>query len=125
MSVWWLIVGCGNPSGPETPIVAEQLYNRYCARCHGLKGEGVPDQAGVQGRLNDPRVMKTRTDEQILTAIRSGRPPAMPAFGGEFTEAKIMVLAAYIRALSKRPTKSADSVDEAEPVSKSADDTSG
>lgn len=91
--------GCSEVTGPERVIDGEQLYNQYCARCHGLDGRGVPEQAQARD-LSDIRVMENLSDEQIKRAIQMGRPPTMPAFGDQFTEASLLVLVAYVRTLS-------------------------
>jgi len=96
-----LSTACGDPTGPTTPIVGAQLFNQYCARCHGPDGAGLPEQPGTIGRLHNPGVMKHVSDEAIMMTIRRGKPPNMPAFEGEFTEAKLMVLTAYVRSLSQ------------------------
>ncbi len=93
-------IACGDPTGPETPISGQQIYDQYCARCHGADGAGVAEQPAALGRLNTPAVMRTKSDEQIMGVIRAGKPPTMPGFAGEFTEAKLMVLTAYVRSLS-------------------------
>lgn len=106
LSLFWALLGCADPSGPRTEINGKQLYDQYCARCHGAKGEGVEEQPATRDRLNNPIVMKGKNDEQVLRVIRAGKPPAMPGFADEFTDAKLMVLTAYVRELSgtgKRP----------------------
>ncbi len=93
-------LACGDPTGPTTPIEGKTIYDQYCARCHGVDGGGVGEQPAAQGRLNNLALMQSRSDQQIMGVIRGGKPPAMPGFAGEFTEAKLMVLTAYVRSLS-------------------------
>lgn len=93
-------LACGDPTGPTTEIRGKQIYEQYCARCHGFDGAGVPEQPAAQGRLSSLAVMSSKSDQQIMGVIRAGKPPAMPGFAGEFTEAKLMVLTAYVRTLS-------------------------
>lgn len=100
MGVALVNVGCGDPTGPEREISGEQLYNQYCARCHGPDGRGVPSQPAARDRLSDPRIMGMMSDEHIRGVILAGKPPNMPAFQGEFTDAALMVLVAYVRSLS-------------------------
>jgi mono/diheme cytochrome c family protein len=110
-------LGCSEVTGPERTIDGEKLYNQYCARCHGIDGRGVPEQPQARD-LSDIRVMQNLTDEQIKRTIQMGRPPAMPGFGDQFTEASIMVLVAYVRSLSGStgPKSRASSEPEAETV---------
>lgn len=100
--------GCSDPTGPETPISGQHLYDQYCARCHGADGSGTPESPGSAGKLNNAERMAMLSDEQVMGIIRAGRPgpqpgtpPAMPGFADQFTEAKLMVLTAYVRQLAK------------------------
>jgi mono/diheme cytochrome c family protein len=98
-SLLWL-AACQDPTGPESDISGERLYNQYCARCHGIDGAGVAEQPATLKRLDNVQVMRVLSDEHIMGTIRAGKPPAMPGFGDQFTEAKLMVLVAYVRSLS-------------------------
>jgi len=92
-------IGCSDTVGPERVIDGQQLYENYCARCHGLDGRPLADQ--LQARdLSNRRIVDSLSDEAISMTIQRGRPPAMPAFQDEFTEASLMVLVAYVRSLS-------------------------
>lgn len=93
-------LACGDPTGPQTPIDGKKIYDQYCARCHGFDGAGVAEVPATQGRLNNMVLMQSRSDQQLMGVIRGGKPPGMPGFGGEFTEAKLMVLTKYVRELS-------------------------
>jgi S-disulfanyl-L-cysteine oxidoreductase SoxD len=42
--------GRGLPRGGGTAVQGKPLYERHCAACHGLKGEGKPADALVGGR---------------------------------------------------------------------------
>lgn len=90
---------CSDSVGPERTIDGQQLYENYCARCHGADGRPVPEQPQARD-LSNRRIIDTLSDESISMTIRMGRPPAMPAFRDEFTEASLMVLVAYVRGLS-------------------------
>lgn len=94
-----LVVGCTDTVGPERVIDGQQLYENYCARCHGIDGRPVPEQPQARD-LSNRRIVDNLSDESISMTIRMGRPPAMPAFRDEFTEASLMVLVAYVRGLS-------------------------
>jgi cytochrome c oxidase cbb3-type subunit 3 len=105
--------GCSEVTGPEREIDGKQLYDQYCARCHGADGRGVSTQPQARD-LSNIRIMDELSDESIEGTIRMGRPPAMPAFGEHFTEASLKVLVAYVRSLSgskgphARPREAAD-----------------
>lgn len=95
-----LLSGCVVPAGPEKEISGERLYQRHCARCHGSDGKGSELMPTAKD-LTDPRYMSNRNDEQIERDIMAGRPPSMPAFGGQFGEPSMKVLVAYVRSLSE------------------------
>ena len=91
-------MGCGEVAGPEKPISGKRIYDRHCARCHGSDGKGVAGMT-VPDLTVRPR-MEALGDEGIKRAIMQGRPPGMPAFGGQFVEPSHKVLVAYVRSLS-------------------------
>lgn len=93
------MAACSEVVGPEQQIDGKRLYENYCARCHGLDGRPVPEQPQARD-LSNRRVVDLLSDEAISMTITRGRPPAMPAFRDEFTEASLMVLVAYVRSLS-------------------------
>ncbi len=104
----WLIwlSGCSNAAGPEQPMSGEQLYNRQCARCHGL--DGRPTKVSPTARdLTNRSYVDSLGNTGIRGAIMAGRPvglPAdqqlMPAFGNQFSEPELEVLIGYVRSLS-------------------------
>jgi mono/diheme cytochrome c family protein len=96
------LAGCTQATGPELEISGEQLYNQYCARCHGV--DGVPTEAApTASSFADPRVVERLSDEAIKGIIRAGR-GQMPGFGDRFTEATLQVFAAYVRSLPEAKT---------------------
>lgn len=98
------LAGCTQPTGPELPISGEQLYNQYCARCHGV--DGVPTaEAPTASSFADPAVAQRLSDEGIKGVIRMGR-GQMPGFGDRFTEATLQVFAAYVRNLARAGAES-------------------
>lgn len=91
------LAGCTQTAGPELEINGEQLYNQYCARCHGV--DGVPTAAApTASSLADAAVVERLSDESMKGVIRSGR-GQMPGFGDRFTEATLQVFVAYVRSL--------------------------
>jgi mono/diheme cytochrome c family protein len=94
------LAGCSQPTGPELVISGEQLYNQYCARCHGV--DGVPTEAApTASSLADPGVVERLSDEAMKGVIRGGR-GQMPGFGDRFTDATLQVFVAYVRSLPAR-----------------------
>ena len=85
-----------------------QVYQRYCAQCHGVKGHGdginspylvVPPRDHTKGDY-----LETRSDQQLFDVIKLGglavgRAPCMPAWGYTFKDKTILSLVSYIREL--------------------------
>jgi mono/diheme cytochrome c family protein len=80
-------------SAKETDIEGGTMFATSCGFCHQnggrVAGKG-PKLAGT-----------TRDDEFLAERIRKGKPGAMPAFRGAFSESQIMAIVAYIRALEE------------------------
>ena len=51
--------------------------------------------------LRNKSYIDSLSDEAIRRAIEGGRPPNMPAFGGQFMEPSMKLLIAYVRELSE------------------------
>jgi mono/diheme cytochrome c family protein len=85
------------PEASVNDIDGATLFATICGWCHEDGGHTAgkgPKLAGTQ-----------RSDEFILNRIRNGKPGAMPAFGGSFSEGQIIAILAYIRALDDTPSK--------------------
>jgi len=85
-----------------------QVYQRYCAQCHGVKGHG--DGINAPYLVVPPRdhtkrgYLETRSDQQLFNAIKLGglavgRAPCMPAWEHTFESETIRSLVSYIREL--------------------------
>ena len=84
--VCWVLPASSQGSGGE-------IYNRYCATCHGLDARG-----GNAGTLFDDQWQFGDGDDQIRRAILSGiEQNGMPGFGGVLSEAKVDQLMVFIR----------------------------
>lgn len=92
-------LACENPSGPERALSGKRIYDRNCARCHGLEGRPTKEAPGARD-LSNLSYMNSLSDDQIRGMIDKGKPPAMPSFGGRFVEPSMKVLIAYTRSLS-------------------------
>ena len=64
---------CSNPgSGNETPAEAgEDLFNSYCATCHGRKGN-----MGINGAKD--LTVSTLSREEMIAVVTNGRRLMMP-----------------------------------------------
>jgi len=98
------------PAEDSVPVSAEEaearatlaLWNVTCATCHARDGRGggpgLPPGAKVPD-LTDPAFASTRTDEQLMTAIREGQ-NMMPAFGAQLGPAGVAAMLKHVRKLS-------------------------
>jgi cytochrome c oxidase cbb3-type subunit 3 len=86
------------------------LYSRYCAACHGEKGEGdgpnaryLPIKPAVHA---SKEAMSRRPDDSLFDAIAAGgyvmgKSVRMPAFGETLTREQIRALVRHIRSLCR------------------------
>jgi mono/diheme cytochrome c family protein/rhodanese-related sulfurtransferase len=78
---------------PGDVALGKKLYNKTCATCHGVKGEGVSAPA-----LGNPMFLATASDAFLRYAIAEGRDSTpMRAFKNELKKEEIDALTAYIR----------------------------
>jgi mono/diheme cytochrome c family protein len=87
----------------------KQVFDFYCAQCHGVKGDGkginvTKDFSTDPRNFTNAADMEKRTDEDIRTVIKDGGPaisksPLMPPWGATLTAAEVNDLLAYIRKL--------------------------
>ena len=71
------------------------MFATVCGWCHEDGGRTAGKGPKLAGT--------TRSDDFIINRIRNGKPGAMPAFGGAFSEGQIIAILAYIRALEDTP----------------------
>ncbi len=92
-----------------------KLFGQYCVTCHGKTGKGDgPVAAGLNPKprdLRDPRLLKSRNDEDLSKVISKGGPalglsPTMVAWGSVLKEPQIRQLVAYVRSLGDSATTS-------------------
>jgi mono/diheme cytochrome c family protein len=96
-------------------VTGRAAYTGSCAVCHGAKGDG----RGAFGRTTYPDATdftsaeaKSKTDAQLFWIVKNGLGfTAMPGFGGQYKDAEIWAMVAYIRAL-QRGTASALAIPE-------------
>ena len=80
-------------SARESDIEGGTMFASSCGFCH---------QSGGRAAGQGPKLAGTTRDNDFLAErIRKGKPGAMPAFGGAFSESQIMAIVAYIRALEE------------------------
>ena len=91
-------------SGEEenTALVSagEQKFGMFCAACHGADAGG--NQALGAPNLSDDIWLYGAGAESVTEAIMNGRSGNMPAFGEQFSDAQLRLLAAYVMSLSSQ-----------------------
>jgi mono/diheme cytochrome c family protein len=99
------------------PRRGQQLYQRYCAACHGIEGTGTGRNAPYLERMGraprdhtDVWYMNRLSDAELYRAIsegkrREGEPPFMPWWGYTLAEESIWDLVAFIRSLARHPVE--------------------
>jgi len=87
-------------------VLSAQLYSKWCASCHGERGDGdgpnaryLPVRPAVHASA---AAMGIRSDDALFDAIAGGgaimgKSARMPAFGATLTAAEIRSLVGYIR----------------------------
>ena len=102
-------------AGSAQAADAKQVFEFYCAQCHGVNGDGKGVNVG-KDFATDPRNftiaadMEKRTDDDIRGVIKDGGPsisksPLMPPWGATLSAAEVDSLLAHIRQLCKCKAK--------------------
>ena len=95
-----------SPSRAADSAKGQEVYNTYCALCHGPTGLG--DGVGAAALDPKPRdlssaaILETYTDEYLVNVITNGgmavgKSPAMPPWGGVVSPEDIENVVAHIR----------------------------
>jgi mono/diheme cytochrome c family protein len=97
---WPVSVGAQQSQAPNQDRAASpddieggQMFATSCGFCHQNGGRAAGKGPKLAGT--------TRDNDYLAERIRKGKPGAMPAFGGAFSESQIMAIVAYIRALEE------------------------
>lgn len=100
-----LLLAAG-PSRAADIAKGQEVYNTYCATCHGMTGLGD----GIAAAALDPKprdlssaaILETYTDEYLVNVITNGgaavgKSPMMTAWGGIISPEDIDNVVAHIR----------------------------
>ncbi|MDX8410727.1 MAG: cytochrome c [Mariprofundaceae bacterium] len=98
-------------AGSSQAADIKQMYDFYCAQCHGFDGKGkgvnvTKDIATTPRDFSNKVDMEKRSDEDIRTVIKGGGPSIsksalMPPWGKTISDADVEQLLAYIRKFVK------------------------
>ena len=82
--------------------VANALFSKNCATCHGKDGRARTFKARFNHARNlaNPKWQDAISDEHMYEAIRRGK-DKMPAFKGKLSDNEVAALVTYIRMLRK------------------------
>lgn len=82
----------------------KSTYQRNCLACHGATGGGDGPAARAlrpaPPSFADAKYWADRTDEQVVAAIKTGRPGTSMMGFGSLTDEQLADLTAYLRTLS-------------------------
>lgn len=96
----------------ETLAQGEEIYNTYCASCHGAEGEGQfpdnPMQPDETGRIGAPPHTSAghtwhHADQLLYDIVKNGSdaPPnmfyPMPAFGEQLSDDEIVAVISFLK----------------------------
>jgi mono/diheme cytochrome c family protein len=91
---------------PESIAAGQQIYQRYCAVCHGKNGQGGSgsDISPPAPNLTDAEWKHGSTDGEIFKVIKEGVPPelSMEPWGDRIKEQDIWNVVNYVRSLAKK-----------------------
>ena len=95
----------GAQAAPQIPSTVPEIWNEWCARCHGRDGSGKVSQPTVNVvpmNFTECAIASAEPDADWMAAIRHGGPAVglssqMPAFGEVLDDDRVIGLVAHIR----------------------------
>jgi len=103
-SSYALAAGGSSTLNPAIPVAdGAAIYVAKCAICHGKDGHGLPNwRSKGQPDFTDAKWQKSRTDNQIAEATKSGKGKYMPSFKAKLSDEEIAAIVARVRAFGKK-----------------------
>jgi len=103
------LAGCGSsgtltPSGPAGDVAeGQRVYERSCARCHGIGGRGTDQGPPFLDRVYEP---SHHGDASFLLAVRNGVPAHHWNFGDMkpqpgVSDTEVADIVAYVRSIQR------------------------
>ncbi len=99
------------PAAAATGGSAEELYQYYCAQCHGVKGDGkgvnaTEDLPTAPKDFTSPKNLPVFSDQQIVNTIVKGGPAEqlsfiMPSWGALLSTEEVEALKVHLRKICK------------------------
>ena len=94
--------GRTNPLGEDAALAGADIFDGYCASCHGESGHGDgPAGASLEPAPKNLAELQTQVgDDYLFWRISTGKPgTSMVAWQGILTDEQIWQVAAFIRTL--------------------------
>src|SRR6266699_2894724 len=94
------------PATPESVAAGKQIYQKSCATCHGLNGEGGPgnDLIPAAPNLTDDKWDHGSTDGEIFDVTKNGVAPDfnMIPWKDQLKDPDIWNVVNYLRSIAKK-----------------------
>jgi mono/diheme cytochrome c family protein len=91
---------------PQKIAAGKVIYDKYCRRCHGLKGDGKGSSAKKLRKkpqdFTDKKTMFVRSRNDLFNQIKKGSKP-MPAFDNQLTDEEIWSVVDYLWTFTYQP----------------------
>lgn len=104
---WLTLLGFALVAGSASGADPKPLYDKHCAKCHGMDGKGktkMGRQSGVKD-YTDPKVQEAMKDDVALKTVKEGitekGKERMKPYANELSDADIKALIAHMRAFKK------------------------
>ncbi len=95
------------PLDPRKVAQGQELYNQYCAACHGINGEGQPDwkTPNEDGSFKPPPHDATghtwhHADDLLIELVTKGSDfpqSQMPTFGEQLSDEEVQAILEYLK----------------------------
>jgi mono/diheme cytochrome c family protein len=88
---------------PRQASEGQELYEKYCAACHGQKGVPTRSAQATWPQLRaftEPGFLDARSDDSIVAVTHSGIGRDMPARKDRLTREQLLAIARYVRTLA-------------------------
>ena len=97
------------PVNAETIESGRELFQRFCASCHGAGGKGDGGMAlsgGTPSDLTDETWDYGSTDGEIFVAVRDGVSSDMLSYKDKLTDKQIWQVVGFVRSIGPKPKTS-------------------
>jgi mono/diheme cytochrome c family protein len=97
------VLGTGNTrSGEVPPGPVPTAFQQFCARCHGISGDGTSKRSIFRSipDFTSRDWQEKHSESRLRISILEGKGSAMPSFGGKIDEPGATELVAFVRSLA-------------------------